>query len=107
MTLWLPWIDSAKSYESMMLSLKKAVPKSYACINSRNLGNAQRALLEYYTDIRPLPLETGKTLDCDLYLIQDERGRDKVNPGKNWKLIWHGKRPTDRRESFRLYRQIN
>lgn len=107
MTLWLPWIDSAKSYENMMLSLKKAMPRNYACINSRNLGNAQRALLDYYTDIRPLALETGQMLDCDLYLIQDERGRDKVNPGKNWKLIWHGKRPTDRRESFRLYRQIN
>ena len=106
MTLWLPWIDSAKSYESMMLALKKAVPSSYACINSRNMGAPQRALLDYYAGLRTQPLEIVQRLDCDLYLIQDERGRDKIQPGHDWKLIWHGKRPADRRESFRLYRHI-
>ncbi|HEY8119617.1 MAG TPA: glycosyl transferase [Methylophilaceae bacterium] len=107
MTLWLPWIDSAKSYEGMMLNLKKAIPQHYACINSRNVGGPQRALLDYYTDMRTQPLEQGQRLDCDLYLIQDERGRDKVEPGHEWKLIWHGKRPADRRESFRLYKHVN
>lgn len=107
MTLWLPWIDSAKSYESMILSLKKAIPRNYACINSRNLGAPQRALLDYYTGLRTQPFESGQRLDCDLYLLQDERGREKVEPGKDWKLIWHGKRPADRRESFRLYKHIS
>jgi len=106
MTLWLPMIDSAKSYESVMTSLKKAVPKHHACINSRNLGNTQQDLLYYYTNLRTQPLEVGERLECDLYLIQDERGREKVEPGQDWKLIWHGKRPADRRESFRLYKHI-
>ena len=90
-----------------MGSLKKAIPENYACINSRNLGNAQAALLDYYTDLRTQPLETGQRLDCDLYLIQDERGREKVDPGPDWKLIWQGKRAPDRRESFRLYQHLN
>lgn len=105
MTLWLPFVDSAKSYKSVMLSMKKAMPARYSCINSNNLGNAQEALLDYYTDLRVHPMETTQRLSCDLYLIQDERGREKVMPGKDWKLIWHGKRPADRRESFRLYRK--
>lgn len=103
MTLWLPWIDSAKSYAPMMASLKKAVPLHAACITSRNLGDAQRALLDYYTNLRTQPFETVQQLACDLYLIQDERGREKIEPGSDWKLIWHGKRKADRRESFRLY----
>ncbi|MEO8417359.1 MAG: glycosyl transferase [Methylophilaceae bacterium] len=107
MILWLPWIDSAKSYETMMLSLKKAMPKHYACVTSRNLGDAQTALLDYYTDIRTQAFEQVQRLDCDFYLIQDDRGREKIKPGSDWKLIWHGERKSDRRESFRLYRYRN
>jgi 4-amino-4-deoxy-L-arabinose transferase-like glycosyltransferase len=107
MTLWLPWIDSAKSYGPMMSSLRKAIPSQYACITSRNLGDAQAALLNYYTGLHTQAFETVQRLDCDLYLIQDERGNEKIDPGNDWKLIWHGKRKADRRESFRLYRQLN
>ena len=107
MTLWLPFIDAAKSYKPMMMSLSKAMPKHYGCINSRNLDNSQEALLEYYTDIRVQPFETMQRLGCDLYLIQDERGTEKIEPGKDWKLIWHGKRAADRRENYRLFKHIN
>ncbi|HZV98604.1 MAG TPA: glycosyl transferase [Methylophilaceae bacterium] len=103
MTLWLPWIDSAKSYETLMLSLKRAIPQDYACITSRNLGKAQQALLDYYTGLRTQPFEKVQHMGCDLYLIQDERGREKIEPGPDWQLIWQGRRPSDRREFFRLY----
>ena len=105
MTLWLPWIDSARSYKDIMLSIQNALPASYACINSKDLGSAQAALLDYYTGIRTLPAKAGERLECDLYLIQDERRRDKVQPGPEWQLIWQGKRAAERRESFRLYQR--
>jgi len=107
MTLWLPWIDSAKSYQGVMTSLEAALPKKYACVSSRNLGASQTALLYYYTDIRAQPFEATEHLNCDLYLIQDERGEKKIMPGKHWKLIWKGKRVAERRESFRLFRHVN
>lgn len=105
MSLWLPWIDSARSYEGVMGKIQSALPADYACITSRNLGAAQEALLHYYTDLRTQPFETVQRLDCDIYLIQDERGREKIQPGDEWKLIWSGKRPADRRERFRLYQR--
>jgi 4-amino-4-deoxy-L-arabinose transferase-like glycosyltransferase len=106
MVLWLPWIDSAKSYRSVMTGMAASMPAEYACVNSRNLGSAQVALLDYYTNIRTHPFELSQRLDCDLYLIQDERGRGKIEPGDEWKLIWKGKRPAERRESFRLFQHI-
>ena len=106
MTLWLPWINAAKSYKQVMTSLESALPESYACINSKQLGEGQRDLLHYYTNIIVLPLETAQRLDCDLYLIQDTRGETKVEPGPDWKLIWQGKRASERRESFRLFQHI-
>lgn len=106
MALWLPWINAAKSYKQVMISLKNSLPAGYACINSRNVGEGQRDLLDYYTGIAALPLETVQRLDCDLYLIQDTRGDTKIEPGQDWKLIWQGKRASERRESFRLFQHI-
>ena len=106
MTLWLPWIDSARSYKDIMFSLQNAIPKNYTCINSSELGSAQAALLDYYTGIKTQPLKSADGLSCDLYLIQDERRREKIEPGPQWELIWEGKRAAERRESFRLYQQI-
>ena len=105
MTIWLPWIDSARSYAPVMNGIKAALPQGFACMTSRNLGSAQHALLDYYAGVQAQPFEIVQRLDCDLYLLQDERGQKKIEPGPDWHLIWHGKRVTDRRESFRLYQR--
>jgi len=108
MTLWLPWIDHAKSYQPVFLDMRNALPEnlSSACINSRDLGQSQRLLLDYAININLIPFEVDNTLTCDFYLIQDERGRNKLLPGDEWVLIWKGKRAADRKESFRLYRRM-
>ena len=105
MALWLPMIDSAKSYQSVMLSLEKAIPSKMACINSHGVGAPQQALLDYYTNLRLMPLETSPALSCDLLLVQNDKRRHIEVPGKGWSLIWEGKRPADRRESFSLYQK--
>ena len=104
MTLWLPMIDSARSYETIFTNLKQALPSKYACVTGNHLGKAQRDLLHYYANIKAQTVETDGALNCDLYLIQDEGGREKVELEKDWKLIWSGKRAAERRESFRLFK---
>ena len=104
MTLWLPMIDSARSYETIFTDLKQALPNKFACVTGNHLGKAQRDLLHYYVNLKAQTVETEGALQCDLYLIQDERDRQKVEPGKDWKLIWSGERAAERRESFRLFK---
>ncbi len=106
MSLWLPWINTAKSYKQVMTSLASVLPKGHACINSKQVGAGQRDLLHYYTGIVAIPLETTQSLSCDLYLIQDNRNGERIEPGQDWKLIWQGKRASERRESFRLFQHI-
>lgn len=105
MTLWLPWIDAAKSYQPVFASLYKALPAHPDCINSLNVGRSQRMLLHYYTNVDLLDFESSQQLSCDFYLIQDDRGFSKMQPSDEWKLIWKGKRVADRKESFRLYKR--
>lgn len=107
MTLWLPMIDSARSYHDVFTSLKSALPEKYACVTSNRLGDSQRDLLHYYANLKTQSFETVQRLDCDLYLIQDEKSREKIEPGPDWKLIWGGKRVSERRESFRLFQRNN
>lgn len=107
MTLWLPMIDSARSYGAVFMQFKNAIPEKYACITSNGFGESQRDLLHYYTDVKTQAFETEQNLNCDLYLIQDEKGSQKIEPGADWKLIWSGKRISDRRESFRLFQRVN
>lgn len=106
MTLWLPMIDSARSYGDVFTSLKKSLPTEYTCINSENVGSAQRDLLYYYANIKTYPIQSGQHVDCDLFLIQDERTPKKVNLGNNWEQVWDGKRISERKESFRLFQQM-
>jgi 4-amino-4-deoxy-L-arabinose transferase-like glycosyltransferase len=105
MCLWLPWIDSAKSYAGVMYGIAQSVPSQFNCMQSANLGSAQEALLDYYTDIRIEAVQRDG--QCDLYLIQDERSSPRIKPNQEWKLIWEGKRAAERRESFRLYQRVN
>ncbi len=105
MTLWLPWLDATKSYQATFESLRKAVPAGYACITGLNVGDSQRAALDYHAGLKIQRFEVVQTMGCDLYLIQDDRGSYQVDPGPDWKLLWEGRRPSDRRESFRLFQR--
>jgi len=101
MTLWLPMIDSARSYQAVFTSLNQALPDHYTCISNKNLGSAQVDLLHYYTNVKTSSAKAGKVAKCDLLLIQD-KGSKKTPVSASWQQIWSGKRILDRRESFRL-----
>lgn len=105
MTLWLPMIESARSYQSVFTSFKEALPSQFACINSLHLGGPQRDLLHYYANLKTYRLETEQQLNCDLFLIQDDRSKTLDTPGAEWSLIWSSIKKNDRRESFRLYQR--
>lgn len=104
LTLFVSWLNAGKSYRSMIDSLQQALPAHYDCIGSSRLGEPQRAMLEYYADIITRREEiTGKTT-CDLLLTQG--GVEEESPGPQWREIWVGHRPGDKKERYRLYRRV-
>ncbi len=104
MTLWLPWLDTSKNYRWMISSLQQSLPPQYQCISSRNLGEAQRAMLEYYAGILTQRSDISGTVDCDLLLIQG-KAHDNPSTGFGWEKIWEGSRPGDRNERYYLYQR--
>lgn len=105
MTLWLPMIDSARSYRDVFTGLKNNLPSEYSCVASDSIGDSQRELLHYYVNIKTYASFTEESKNCDLYLIQDDKNPKEIALGENWHQIWSGKRVSERKESFRLFQQ--
>jgi 4-amino-4-deoxy-L-arabinose transferase-like glycosyltransferase len=103
MTLWLPWLDSGKSYRHMVSSLKHSLPKQYRCIARENLGDGQRAMLHYFGGILTRVDQKNK---CDLRLIQGGKLSRPLRDETRWQKIWDGSRKGDKNEHYRLYRRI-
>jgi len=103
MTLILSWIDYGKSYRTVAQALKKNIPADTRCIESRGLGEAQRAVFDYHAEVVTQRLERGSGARCSVLLVQAREG-ESDNIGSGWKLMWEGRRPRDR-ERFRLYQR--
>jgi 4-amino-4-deoxy-L-arabinose transferase-like glycosyltransferase len=103
MTLWLPWLDTGKSYRGMTAALLAALPKKYQCIAGENLGEGQRAMLHYFGGIiaRPDPQHR-----CELRLIQGDKLAKPLLDETRWKKIWEGSRKGDKIEQYRLYQAV-
>ncbi len=102
MTLWLPWLDSGKSYRNMVLNLKHAIPEKYNCIRRENLGDGQRAMLHYFGNIVTRP---DAQKDCQLRLIQGQKISRPLLNETRWEKIWEGSRTDDKNEQYRLYKR--
>jgi hypothetical protein len=105
-TLFIGWVDTGKSYRGMIRSLESALPSTYRCVSSRELGEPQRAMLHYFAGIVTFRDETAeRRRDCDLLLVQGTP-QDERAPGGSWIKVWEGNRPGDKAERYRLYRRV-
>ncbi len=105
MTLWLGWIDYGKTYRPVAASLAQALAKVRSpgsCIESRGLGESQRAALDYHSNIVTRRVEVHGANRCPLLLVQGRSGDDDRALARDWKRVWEGNRPRDR-ERYRLY----
>lgn len=100
-TLWMPWLNNAKSYRPMVTSLIQALPAKYNCISGEQVGEAQRAMLDYFGQLKVRELPRP---ECNLKLVQGTRLDGHLGKGR-WVKIWEGGRPGDREERYWLYQR--
>ena len=108
MTLWVDWIDYGKTYRPVAAALKLALPAGEPCIESRGLGEAQRAAFDYHAGVVTRRAEIRGAHSggdrCPVLLVQGRPGDDDRALGPGWKRIWEGNRPRDK-ERYRLYQR--
>ena len=105
MTLGVPLVDQARSYRGLASQIAAALPRDGACIARRNVGDAQRALLDYFAGIRTVRDDLPEARRCGALLLQTSPATTPAMSGQ-WDERWRGSRPGDRNEMFVLYRRV-
>ena len=102
MTLGVPLIDQARSYRGVASRLVENLPPDFHCVARENVGDAQRALLDYFVNLRTVPVEFPAASQCRALLVQaSPLHTPKVPTG--WTEYWRGSRPGDNNELFIVY----
>ena len=105
MMLGLPLIDQARSYRGVAARLAAAIGPS-TCTVGAGVGDAQRALLDYFVGLRVVLPEHRDSARCDTLLAQVSPGHLTTVDETRWKETWRGSRPGDKSESLVLYRRV-
>ncbi len=105
MTLGLPLVEQARSYRGVATALGQALGQP-ACAIGAGVGDAQRALLDYFIGLRLTRAESREAAGCDALIAQQVAGREIAVDASAWREAWRGSRPGDRSEAFVLYRRI-
>ncbi|BBP03041.1 hypothetical protein TPL01_21750 [Sulfuriferula plumbiphila] len=102
-TLWLPWLDNAKSYRSVFVAMQPNLPVQRNCVESIGLGESERGMLDYFLGVQTLRREIHPDIDCDVVLVE---GSADTPPGllaPAWRQVWQGGRPGDNKGRLWLF----
>jgi 4-amino-4-deoxy-L-arabinose transferase-like glycosyltransferase len=102
-TLWMPWLDYAKSYRSVFAAMP--LPEQPDCVASVGLGEGERAMLQYFNGRNTLRREQWPGASCDLLLVQGyvPEGTRNIDL-RGYHQVWEGARPGDNWQRFWLFR---
>ncbi len=114
MTLWLPLLDYARSYQPMFARLARIVPAK-ACVQAPTLNRAQLAAIKVYTgwkvrlDAAEASPQAGAPR-CDWLLVERREPRNQPAPAsvsapEGWRFVARVQRPADRVETIYIYRR--
>jgi 4-amino-4-deoxy-L-arabinose transferase-like glycosyltransferase len=110
MTLFLPWLDAAKSYRPVVEQMQKSLPDGVvealatgkACLSVDE--NASNIIIPWQT-YGHLPLNLDAKQSCQYRLVV---GLDTMNAWQekgNWQLLWQGARAREKKEWFAVFKQ--
>ncbi|MEQ1517637.1 MAG: glycosyltransferase family 39 protein [Usitatibacteraceae bacterium] len=102
--LGLPAVNHVQSYRATAQGIAAQISPSRTCVASVNLGDAQRAMLDYFAALRFVPVDSSTAASCDWLLAQGTKEKSPAVDAK-WQLVWEGSRPGDNVERLRVYRR--
>jgi 4-amino-4-deoxy-L-arabinose transferase-like glycosyltransferase len=104
--LGLPAVDHVRSYRQPATEIAALVKQSPSCVIGLNIGDPQRAMFDYFTQIRFTKPKATTAENCMWMLIQGTKANEP-DVAARWTLTWEGARPAERVEQFRLYKRTS
>jgi 4-amino-4-deoxy-L-arabinose transferase-like glycosyltransferase len=100
-TLWLPWLDSARSYRALFAEIAQRLPEDTHCIVMDGPGESERAMVEYFIGVTPRQRFLRED-ECRAILWKGNRIKGHPRYGEGLDPVWTGARPGDPDERFDL-----
>ncbi|MGL6071869.1 ArnT family glycosyltransferase, partial [Craterilacuibacter sp.] len=98
MSLWLPWLDAAKSYRPVVAQMMAALPDNVQCVATADNNRMARLSWQYYAGLTLKPHPVDAAVPCDWQLVVRTREEGLAEPG--WQVLWSGGRPRDKNEQY-------
>jgi len=104
MTLWLPVLDQARSYRSLVERTSRHIPPAVRCVAAPGASPSLLAALEYFGhyDVRGTP--DAERSDCR-YLIVSLPSREVAPLRDGWRFVARERERTLNTESLLVYRR--
>ena len=108
MTLWLPLLDYARSYRSVVERLRPHLDPNNTCVVVKGANTALVASLEVFSDRKPDARPGAEARPECTSWIQVVRGPSQSLPESlpGWRFQASTQRPTDREERIGVYRRL-
>ena len=103
MTLFLPPLDNALSYRSLVQRILPRVPAG-SCVAAPGMQRPQVVALEYLGSYRVDALTPAESSPCDYLLLVETRAATS-QPGAAWRLLGRERRNTNNDELTAIYRR--
>jgi 4-amino-4-deoxy-L-arabinose transferase-like glycosyltransferase len=100
--LGLPAVDHVRSYRQPVGAVAAQLVRVPGCVIGVNIGEAQRAMFDYFASLRFEKPKSARAAQCQWMLMQGTKA-NAPDVGSEWTLSWEGARPAERVEHFRLY----
>jgi hypothetical protein len=102
-TLGAPMLNASRTHTGLATSVDKSVPPD-ACVATINITDVQRFLLSYHARTHYV---SGSSDTCAYLLVRHGRAENPqlLVPQAGWRTLWTLRRPTERDETFTLFRR--
>lgn len=107
MTLWMPLLNYARSYQPLAIQVKSWVHDPL-CVYSLGLNRAQIAGLSFHANLKMVDFEKNKSAKNCEWLIANPATIQKKSAGidpENWAKVRVIRRPADKREDIVMYQR--
>ena len=105
MTLFLPWLDAAKSYQPVVQQMQAAAPAEVnngtACVSVSASDRDARLAWAQYSRVQ---LTTGEQAAACRYRLV--KVHEKYTPAVDWQTLWQGNRPRSKGVVFALQQRL-
>ncbi|SCK21071.1 glycosyltransferase family 39 protein [Vogesella sp. LIG4] len=100
LTLWLPFLDAAKSYQPVVANMMRSMPTGDQCVAVEAPERLARVSWRYFAGLQLRAFVPGQSMPCRLWLLVRDPRERKLPAG--WDVRWQGSRGRDKNEQFVL-----